>query len=156
MKAGARLMPKLWGYWAAALMLIVAGSAPAIAQEPRIAQVKSATGQVAVQRGSQRLTAKPGDLLYQSDVITTGADGSIGIAFLDNTVFTAGPSSELSLRQFHFEPASSTGALEADVKHGSLSVVSGKLVKGSPGAMKIKTPTAVLNVRGTTFLVKVD
>jgi hypothetical protein len=156
MEAGARFMPKLWGYWAAALMLIVAGSAPAIAQEPRIAQVKSATGQVTVQRGSQRLTAKPGDLLYQSDVITTGADGSIGIAFLDNTVFTAGPSSELALRQFHFEPASSTGALEADVKHGSLSVVSGKLVKGSPGAMKIKTPTAVLNVRGTTFLVKVD
>jgi len=149
-------MPKLWGYWAAALMLIVAGSAPAIAQEPRIAQVKSATGQVSVQRGSQRLTAKPGDTLYQSDVITTGADGSIGIAFLDNTVFTAGPSSELALRLFHFEPASSTGALEADVKHGSLSVVSGKLVKGSPGAMKIKTPTAVLNVRGTTFLVKVD
>ncbi len=156
MKAGARFMPKLWGYWAAALMLIVAGSAPAIAQEPRIAQVKSATGQVSVQRGAQRLTAKPGDLLYQSDVIATGADGSIGIAFLDNTVFTAGPDSELALRLFHFEPASSTGALEADVKHGSLSVVSGKLVKGSPGAMKIKTPTAVLNVRGTTFLVKVD
>jgi hypothetical protein len=127
-----------------------------IAQEPKIAQVKSVSGQASVQRGSQHLTPKPGDPLYESDVITTGIDGSIGIAFLDNTLFSTGPSSELALRQFHFEPASSTGALQAEVKHGTLSVVSGKLVKGSPGAMKIKTPTAVLNVRGTTFLVKVD
>jgi len=44
----------------------------------------------------------------------------------------------------------------AEVKHGTVQVVSGNLVKGSPGAMRIKTPTAVLNVRGTRFLVKVD
>jgi hypothetical protein len=160
-------MPKLLGYCSGALLLFIAGSAPAIAQGqgieagqpaagPRIAQVKSVSGQASVQRGAQRLAVKPGDPLYATDLVTTGADGSIGITFLDNTVFSAGPGSELALRQFHFEPASSTGALEADVKHGTLSVVSGKLVKGSPGAMKIKTPTAVLNVRGTTFLVKVD
>ena len=51
MKAGARLMAKLWGYWAGALMLIV-GLTPAIAQGPQIAQVKSVSGQAAVQRGS--------------------------------------------------------------------------------------------------------
>ena len=155
-------MPKLLGYCSGALLLILAGSAPAIAQEqgiaqgPQIAHVKSVSGQASVLRGSQRLAVRSGDALYASDVITTGADGSVGITFLDDTVFSAGPGSELALRQFHFEPASSTGALQADVKHGTLSVVSRKLVKGSPGAMKIKTPTAVLNVRGTTFLVKVD
>lgn len=161
-------MPKLIGYCSGALLLIQAAAAPAIAQGqgiaqnpeiaqgPRIGQVKSVSGQALVLRGSQRLPIKSSDALYASDVITTGADGSVGIAFLDDTVFSAGPSSELVLRQFHFEPASLTGALQAEVKHGTLSVVSGKLVKGSPGAMKIKTPTAVLNVRGTTFLVKVD
>ena len=149
-------MPRLFGYGAGAVLLVAAAVAPAIAQGPQIAQVKSVAGDASVQRGAVKAAVKTGDPLYESDVITTGAAGSIGIAFLDNTTFSAGPNSELALRQFHFEPASSTGALEADVKHGTLSVVSGKLVKGSPGAMKIKTPTAVLNVRGTTFLVKVD
>jgi hypothetical protein len=32
--------------------------------------------------------------------------------------------------------------------------VSGKLAKQSPEAMKVKTPAAILGVRGTEFLVR--
>lgn len=144
----------------AAIGLLAAGlsvaGVPAAAQSPQIATVERAEGQVSVERGGGKLAAKPGQTLYASDVVSTGADGSVAIVFNDRTQFSSGPNSEVALREFHFDSASSTGALEAEVKHGTLGVVSGNLVKGSPGAMKIKTPTAVLNVRGTTFLVKVD
>jgi len=43
----------------------------------------------------------------------------------------------------------------ADVHRGTLSVVSGDITKRTPGALKIRTPTAVLGVRGTTFAVEV-
>jgi hypothetical protein len=43
----------------------------------------------------------------------------------------------------------------ADMRKGSLTVVSGDITRGSPGAMKIKTPTSILGVRGTTFAVRV-
>jgi hypothetical protein len=39
---------------------------------------------------------------------------------------------------------------------GTLSIISGQIAKGHPDAMKVKTPTSVLSVRGTRFLVKVD
>jgi len=35
-------------------------------------------------------------------------------------------------------------------------VVSGQIAKRSPNAMKIKTPTTILGVRGTTFAIKVE
>jgi hypothetical protein len=141
--------------WASGLLVLVL-TLPGIAHSQEIARVKSVSGEASVQRGAEQLRAKPGDPLYESDVVKTGADGSLGLAFVDNTVFTAGPNSELALKHFRFDKQSSTGEMLADIKHGTLSVVSGAMVKGSPGAMKIKTPTAVLNVRGTTFLVKID
>ena len=139
-----------------ALLLVLTATIPGIAEDLQIARVDKTTGQATVQRGAVSLPIKSGDPLYVGDVIATGASGSIDLTFRDSTTFSTGPNSELSLRQFRFEPANSTGEMLAEVNRGTLSVMSGKLVKGSPGAMKIKTPTAVLNVRGTTFLVKVD
>jgi hypothetical protein len=41
------------------------------------------------------------------------------------------------------------------MRRGTLAAVSGDIARSSPGAMKVKTPTAVLGVRGTTFAVQV-
>ena len=46
------------------------------------------------------------------------------------------------------------GLLALAAKQGTLAVVSGKLAKQSPDAMKVKTPAAILGVRGTEFLVR--
>ena len=143
-------------HWALTMAVLIGGSAAAVAQTAQIARVQRPNGQVSVARGAAPLPVKSGDPLYEGDVITTGPAASVAIVFNDATTFSAGPDSELSLRQFHFNPISSTGDMLAEVKHGTVQVISGNLVKGSPGAMKIKTPTAVLNVRGTRFLVKVD
>jgi hypothetical protein len=35
-------------------------------------------------------------------------------------------------------------------------VVSGKMVKQTPGSMRVRTPSSVMGVRGTEFLVRVD
>jgi hypothetical protein len=140
---------------AGAMIVVVAAALPAIAQERQIAQVKTTRGDASIVRGGARIAAKPGDAIYEGDVIETGANGTIGLTFIDNTVFSTGPDSHLALQQFRFDSGNFRGEMQAEIQKGSLSVVTGDITRASPGAMKIKTPTAVLGVRGTTFAVKV-
>jgi len=144
--------------WLAALLLVAtpsAPSAPGAAGAAPIAQVKTVMGKVVIQRSGQRLPANIGDPLFEKDVIETGPDGGIGITFIDNTVFSTGPNSQLALDEFQFDSNNFRGSLLADMRQGSLAVVAGDITRSSPGAMKIKTPTAVIGVRGTTFAVQV-
>ena len=89
-------------------------------------------------------------------MLTTGPNGSVGITFIDNTRFSAGPNSRIELKQFRFNPTTHEGEFLTDMQHGTLAIVSGQIAKRSPDAMKVKTPTTILGVRGTTFAVKID
>ncbi len=120
-----------------------------------IAQVKVATGSVTIERGTQRLAGVAGLKLQQSDVIHTGAQGSVGITFTDNTMMSAGPNSVIALDRYAFNSTTHEGRLDTSVRTGTLSVVSGKIAKQSPEAMTVKTPAAILGVRGTEFFVRV-
>ena len=139
----------------AALLLIGLPVSPKAAEAQPVAQVKKVTGQVDILRTGERLPVKVGDLLFEKDLLETGPDGGIGITFVDNTVFSTGPNSRLALAEFHFDSNNFRGSMLADMQQGTLAVVSGDIPRTSPGAMKIKTPTAVLAVRGTTFAVQV-
>jgi hypothetical protein len=141
--------------WFAAALLLATAGVPRAAEAPPIAQIKKVTGQAAILRSGERRPAKVGDMLSVKDIIETGPDGAIGVTFIDNTVFSAGPNSELALEEFQFDSTNFRGSMLADMRHGTLAVVSGDITRSSPGAMKVKTPTAVLGVRGTTFAVQV-
>jgi hypothetical protein len=130
----------------------VAVATPVHAQEA--GHVKVAKGAVTIERGGQKLPAPVGAPVQTGDVVVTGADGSVGISFLDNSLLSAGPNSVLAIDRFAFDSTTHQGAFETSLKTGTLAVVSGKLAKQSPEAMKVKTPAAVLGVRGTEFLVR--
>ncbi|HEY7869480.1 MAG TPA: FecR domain-containing protein [Methylomirabilota bacterium] len=134
------------------LAVAVAAATPAHAQEA--GHVKVAKGAVTIERGGQKLPAPVGTPVQTGDVVVTGADGSVGISFLDNSLLSAGPNSVLAIDRFAFDSTTHQGAFETSLKTGTLAVVSGKLAKQSPDAMKVKTPAAVLGVRGTEFLVR--
>ncbi len=140
-----------------ALCALVSGllaAAPAVADD--IAQIKVLSGTVIIERGSQRLIGAPGARLQQGDVLRTGIEGSVGITFTDNTMMSAGPNSVLALDHYAFNSTTHEGRLDASVRNGTLSVVSGKIAKQSPDAMTVKTPATILGVRGTEFFVQVD
>jgi hypothetical protein len=121
-----------------------------------IGQIKNVAGQVFLLRNNVQQNANAGDLLEQADILSTGANGSVGVTLIDNTRLSAGPDSRIELKQFRFNPTTNDGEFLAEVHRGSLAVVSGQIAKRSPDAMKVKTPTTILGVRGTTFAVKVD
>jgi hypothetical protein len=145
-----------WRY--VVIAVILAGFAPLSERSAwaEIGQIKNVAGQVFLFRNNVQQPAKAGDLIEEADVVTTGPNSSVGITFIDNSRFSAGPNSRIELKQFRFNPTTNEGEFLADMQRGTLAIVSGQIAKRSPDAMKVKTPTTILGVRGTTFAVKVE
>jgi hypothetical protein len=137
------------------LSLLAVITSVATADNTQVAQIKTVSGQAAIVRNGARTAAKIGDPLYEKDTIETGADGSIGITFIDNTVMSSGPNSQIVLEDYKFNSSNFKGSMLTDMKRGTVSMVSGDIARSSPGAMKVKTPTAILGVRGTRFVIEV-
>jgi hypothetical protein len=138
--------------WIVAAVLAVAG--PALAAD--VGLIKVSKGNVQIQRGSAKVPAAVGTGLQLSDVLVTGADGSAGITFTDNSLVSVGPNSVFAIDKYSFDTTTHVGEFEGNLKQGRLAAISGKMVKQSPESMKIRTPSAIMGVRGTEFVVQVD
>ena len=120
-----------------------------------VGSVKVSKGAVSVERDGKLERAVIGMGIRPQDKIVTGADGSVGITFLDNSLLSAGPNSVLAIDKYTFDSTTHAGEFDASLKSGTLAVVSGKLVKQNPESMRVRTPAAIMGVRGTEFLVQV-
>jgi len=138
----------------AAISAALVAAGPALAND--VGQVKTAKGTVHVERDGKSLPASVGMQIRQSDALVTGADGSVGVTFSDNSLLSTGPNSILVVDRYSFDSTTHAGRFDASLKKGTLAVVSGKMVKQSPDAMKVRTPAAIMGVRGTEFVVQVE
>jgi hypothetical protein len=134
---------------------LVAFAVPALAAD-NVGLVKVSKGSVQIQRGAEKLPAPVGAALQAKDVIVTGADGSAGITFSDNSLVSIGPNSVFAIDKYSFDTTTHQGEFEGNLRQGRLAAISGKMVKQSPESMKIRTPSAIMGVRGTEFVVQVD
>ncbi len=132
-------------------MLLAATSAGA---EPAIGQIKTETGQVTIERGGKARPAAIGDHLFTSDTLVTAARSSVGMTFSDNSMMALGPFSRLALDTFRFDGTTHAGAFDVSLRRGTLAVKSGQIVRQTPEAMRIRTPAAMLGVRGTEFVAR--
>jgi hypothetical protein len=139
-----------------AMTLWVVAGAVACAQAADIGQVKVSRGQVTIDRAGQSLPGESGARLQTSDVVRTGSNGTVGITMTDNSLLSAGPNSVLALDRYDFDSTTNQGRFDASLRRGTLAVVSGRLAKQSPDAMTLYTPSAILGVRGTEFVVSVQ
>ena len=139
---------------ATAIASALAVTGPSWANE--VGQVKTAKGTVHVERAGKLIAASVGMPIRQADALVTGADGSVGVTFSDNSLLSTGPNSVLVVNHYSFDSTTHAGRFDASLKKGTLAVVSGKMVKQSPDAMKLRTPAAIMGVRGTEFVVQVE
>jgi len=138
------------------LGLLSAWALSAAGEGDSIGQVKVARGTVSVDRNGQALPAAVGMRLQSADVLKTGADGAVGVTMRDDSLLSAGPNSILALQRFEYDGATQQGHFDARLQRGTLAVISGRIAKQSPTAMTVATPSAVLGVRGTHFVVSAD
>ena len=126
------------------------------ANAAEIGQIKVSKGRVEIERQGAILPAPVGARLDLSDIVRTGPDGSVGITMSDDSLLSAGPNSVLSLERYAFDPTTHQGRFDAALNKGTLAVISGRIAKQSPDAMTVRTPTAILGVRGTSFVVQAN
>jgi hypothetical protein len=132
--------------------LLLALAAAALAADA--GRIKLVQGAAWIDRAGARRPATVGAPVRQDDVIVTGADGSVGITFADDSRISLGPDTMLAIERFAFNPTTHEGAHETALRRGTLAAVSGKLARQSSEAMKVRTPAAILGVRGTEFVMR--
>ncbi len=123
--------------------------------EELVGSVTEVKGTARVLRPGGEFAAEKGTRLYTSDIIHTGPDAGIGIVLRDDTTLSLGPSSELKMAEFKFEPNEGLLGMTLSVAKGTLVYISGQIAKLAPGAAQIETPAGVAAVRGTELLVDV-
>lgn len=139
-------------------LVVLSAAATAMTAQPawaEIGRIKNQVGEVFILRNGASIPAAAGFKLEQGDIVRTGKTGRVGIAFLDNTRMALGPSSRITLDTFAYDRSRQTGEFVTSVNRGSLGVVSGNIAKSKRDAMRVRTPTSMLGVRGTRFVVEV-
>ncbi len=122
--------------------------ATAFAADPKIGGAKSAKPQVEGIVNGQSQTITTGTDVYANETVRTGTGGVADLVFLDNTDLSVGPTSEVHLDKFVYDPTGSTGSVVIEVTQGAFRFVTGSQDKR---AYQIKTPFGTLGVRGTIF-----
>ena len=139
---------------ALSVSLLLACAGPALAADVA-GMVKTSSGSVIIERASKRLPALVGTEVLVADKLRTGENGAVGVTLRDNTLLSAGPSSTLVIDKFVYDSTSQSGAMSINIRKGTLAVATGKIAKKTPESIDFHTPTSVLGVRGTEFVVEV-
>lgn len=138
-----------------ALLVSLLCAQAAVAADP-IGYVKTATGTTTVVRDGTSRAIKVGDALYENDTLKTGLESSLGVTMKDGTTLSAGPETELLLDEYAYAPQNGQLGFAARVSQGTLDFVSGMLGKLAPESVSVETPTGVIGMRGTHFVVRVE
>lgn len=136
-----------------ALLAAVLQPAVAAATDQPAGRVKNSSGEAHVIRGELRSAARPGLEVFQNDVLETGADGSLGVTFRDESRLALGPGTRLVIDEYVYQPEKE-GSFLTRLARGTVLSVSGLIAKLSPDAAKMDTPDGTIGVRGTRFLVR--
>lgn len=121
-----------------------------------IGQIKTLSGEVYLIRDSVQLPATVGTLVQKGDVLATGANSSAGMTFVDSSRLSIGSNTRIEISQYRYDSTTQEGEFLTDIKRGTLYISSGSIAKQPGDAMKVRTPTTVIAVRGTTFVVRVE
>ena len=113
--------------------------------------VLSAIGAVSLNTPGAPL--KPGDTLGAGDRVITGKNSLAELRLASNSALRIYENTEFMITKNELDPAGGIGNAQMDVRKGKTLLLFGKLARDS--SVKVKTPTAVASVRGTSFIVDV-
>ena len=146
---------RLIGHSVAGLFLVAAAAVVCSAQTSIFspdgaAKVTQLSGRVSILKDSTEWALHTGSLVQVKQVIVTGADGYAVLQVSDGSTFEVYPNSRVVFRD---NPSNWKDLL--NVMLGRVKVHIQRL-SGQPNHNKVKTPTAVISVRGTIFDVVVE
>jgi len=132
----------------------ILASSPLCAEQAGM--IKVSKGAVSIERDGKKLAADVGTPVQVADRVRTGVDGAVGVTLRDNTLLSAGPNSLIVIDKFAYDSVTQDGKMSVGVRKGTLAVASGRIAKRTPESVDFHTPTSILGVRGTEFVIEVE
>src|SRR6476620_7572280 len=119
-----------------------------------IGHVTKLTGNATAIRNGVSIILNQGDNVNKGDVVQSGSDSTLGITFIDGTVFGLASNAKMVLNEMIYDPNGSDNKSLLSLVAGTISFVAGATAK--KGDMKVDTPVATMGIRGTAVLVEID
>ena len=137
---------------------LFAGLAVFLAAHPAASQDSQQAGVSAAVRGTIQLSrlagvvgqqVASGEPILLGDRIESGPNSGMQILLLDETVFTIGPDSDLTIDEFVYDPNTNAGTVTASVSKGVFRFITGRVARNQPSSMRVKLPVGTIGIRGT-------
>ena len=119
-----------------------------------IGHVTKLTGTATAVRNGVSIILNMGDNVEKGDVVQSGSSSTLGVTFIDGTVFGLASNAKMVLNEMVYDPNGSNNSTLFSLVVGTISFVAGQTAKH--GDMKIDTPVATMGIRGTACLVEID
>jgi hypothetical protein len=132
--------------------LMIGFAAPVAAQQDSTGMVVASRGEViALSNGGSR-ELKQGDFIYVNDEIITSNRSFAVLQFEDGAKVTVRPDSTMIIETYLYNGDGNDEAT-LNLVEGGLRVITGAMAKTNPENYKVRTPVALMGVRGTEFSV---
>jgi VCBS repeat-containing protein len=119
-----------------------------------IGHVSKLTGTATAIRNGVSIILNNGDNVEKGDVVQAGSNSTLGLTFIDGTVFGLSSNARMVLNEMVYDPNGSNNSALLSLVAGTISFVAGETAKH--GDMKVDTPVATMGIRGTAVLVEID
>jgi hypothetical protein len=148
---GARLTGDLVTALTGNVQMAQLGGAPAAAAV--IGHVTKLTGGATAIRNGVSVMLSTGDNVHKGDVVQCGSDSSLGLTFIDGTVFGLSANARMVLNEMVYDPNGSSNSSLLSLVQGTITFVAGETAKH--GDMRVDTPVATMGIHGTAVLVEI-
>ena len=142
-----------------ALLTLTALAAAIHAHAQEAGVLAGLKGSVTVYRNDQSLTANSGEPIFPGDRIESGSGQLFQLLLRDESTFTFGEGSVISLDKFEYDAHKNSGNLQITQESGQLKFATGRIADGSLSAFRILQPStevAVLGTMGVTAILSPD
>jgi len=137
------------------VLALVAGltaASAAFAQDENAGMVVASRGEVIAMSNGGSRELKQGDFVYVEDEIMTSNRSFAVLQFVDGAKVTVRPDSVMIVETYLYN-GNSEDAATLSLVSGGLRVITGAMAKSNPENYKVRTPVALMGVRGTEFSV---
>ena len=103
-----------------------------------VGHVVKMTGSASIIRNGVAVIANTGDTLYQTDILQTGSNSTVGLVLDDGTAFNLSANARFMLNELDFDPAGTSNSSLVSLLQGAATFVAGQVAK--TGNMQVEYP----------------
>ncbi|MDH4416789.1 MAG: FecR family protein [Acidovorax sp.] len=118
--------------------------------------VQFTAGDVQLRRGDSLSRLAKGAELDGGDVVLTGTEGRAQIRFTDGGLVALYPDSQFTVTRYADGAGTGEDHFVVNLLRGGMRALTGLIGKRNPASYKVITPTAVVGIRGSAFMLAID